>query len=78
MLTPEQVRMARAALKIGVRDLAAMASVTPATISRFEMKKGGMHANTMDAVQKALEAAGVVFIDDGTASADGGPGGRVK
>jgi len=78
MLSPEQVRMARAALKIGVRDLAEMASVTPATISRFETGKGGMHANTMDAVQKALEASGIVFIEDGAASADGGPGVRVK
>jgi len=70
--------MARAALKIGVRELAEMAGVNPGTVSRYETGKGGMQATNLDAVQKALEAAGVVFVDDGELSADGGPGVRLK
>jgi 5S rRNA maturation endonuclease (ribonuclease M5) len=57
-----QCRMARAALKLGVRDLAEMAKVSPATV-RFEASGAGVLERTVDAIQHALEAAGVVFID---------------
>lgn len=66
--------MARAALKIGVRDVAAMASVTTATLTRYENERGGMHADTRDKVQRALEAAGVIFIEGD----DEGPGVRLR
>lgn len=62
-MTPAQLRMARAALKIGVRDLAEMAGVTPNTISRIE-NGGDAMASTLDKLKKALEAAGVVFIPE--------------
>lgn len=78
MINGDQIRMARAALKIGVRDLAEMAGVNPGTISRFETGKGGMQANTLDTVQKALQSAGIVFIEDGEVSTNGGPGIRMK
>ncbi|WP_417793096.1 helix-turn-helix domain-containing protein [Terasakiella pusilla] len=78
MINGDQIRMARAALKIGVRDLAEMAGVNPGTISRFETGKGGMQANTLDTVQKALQGAGIIFIEDGEASTNGGPGIRMK
>jgi len=78
MLKASQVRMARAALRIGVRDLAEMAGVTPATISRFETEKGGMHGDTLEKIQKALQGAGIVFIEDGATSTEGGPGVRLK
>ena len=66
--------MARAALRIGVRDLAEMASVSAMTISRFETNKSGGQANTLRKLQSALEAAGIVFI----AENGGGPGVRLK
>jgi len=66
--------MARAALQIGVRDLAEMASVSAMTISRFETNKSGGQANTLRKLQSALEAAGIVFI----AENGGGPGVRLK
>ncbi|TIN20661.1 MAG: helix-turn-helix transcriptional regulator, partial [Mesorhizobium sp.] len=56
------MRMARAALKIGVRDLAEMANVATATLTRYENERGGMHTDTRDKVKRALESAGVVFI----------------
>ncbi len=73
-MTPSQVRMARAALKIGVRELAVMSNVTTATITRYENERGGMHADTRDRVQKALESAGVEFI----AENGGGVGVRLR
>lgn len=74
MLTPDQVRMARAALRLGVRELAELANVNPGTISRFETGKGGMHAATQDAVRRALEDAGIEFV----AENGGGPGVRLR
>ena len=53
--------MARAALQLGVRDLAEMAKVSPATVVRFEASVE-LKERTVEAVQRALEAAGVEFI----------------
>lgn len=75
MLEPIQIKLARTALGLGVRELAEAASVAPSTISRFESGKGGMQARTLDRVQRALERAGIVFI---AADAHGGPGVRLK
>ena len=65
--------MARAAVQLGIRDLAAAAAVSPTTITKFE---GGAtpHARTVAAIRAALEAAGVVFI----AENGGGPGVRLR
>lgn len=65
--------MARAALRLGVRDLAKIAGVTPATITRYENERGGMHAGTRDRIVAALETAGIVFIPEN----GGGPGVRL-
>ena len=73
-MTPSQMRMARAALKIGVRDLAEMASVTTATLTRYENERGGMHADTRDKVRRALEVAGVIFVEENGE----GPGVRLR
>lgn len=64
--------MARSALRIGVRELAELAQVTPATNTRFETEKGGIQHSTAEAVRKALEAKGIQFLDDGQVAA--GPG----
>jgi transcriptional regulator with XRE-family HTH domain len=57
-----QCRMARAALQLGVRELAAKAKVSPATIVRFEAS-GELRERTVDAIRAALEAAGVEFTN---------------
>lgn len=70
-----QCKMARVALGWGVRDLAREAKVSSDTVARLErgeMLKG----RTVEALQRALEAAGVVFLDDG-ATVTGGPGVRL-
>jgi transcriptional regulator with XRE-family HTH domain len=74
-IIPLQVKLARTAVGLGVRELAAAADVAPSTIQRFESGRGDMQSRTLDKVQRALEAAGVIFIP---ADSDGGPGIRMK
>jgi transcriptional regulator with XRE-family HTH domain len=59
---PVQCRMARAALGLGVRDLAAAAKVSIDTVARFE-RGDELKERTIDALQRALEAAGVEFTN---------------
>jgi transcriptional regulator with XRE-family HTH domain len=54
--------MARAALGLGVRDLAAAAKVSSDTVARFE-RGDELKERTIDALQRALEAAGVEFTN---------------
>lgn len=77
MITSVQVKMARAALGWGVRDLAKVAGVTANTISRYENGADAL-GGTLTKIQKALEAEGIMFIDDGSISTEGGVGVRLK
>jgi predicted transcriptional regulator len=61
-INAKQCRMARAALQISVRELATMAKVATDTISRFEAGKH-LKPRTVEAIQHALEKAGIEFID---------------
>jgi transcriptional regulator with XRE-family HTH domain len=74
-ISPLQLKLARTALGLGVRDLAKAAGVSPATVMRFESSKGDVLTRTLDRLQKVLEAGGVVFIG---ADSAGGPGIRMK
>jgi transcriptional regulator with XRE-family HTH domain len=76
-VTPEQCKMARAALGLGVRELAEKADVSPNTITRLERGES-MQRRTVDTLRTALEAAGVIFIGDAEASVSGGPGVRLS
>ena len=55
--------MARVATGLGLRELAAIADVSPNTISRLERGEG-LRTATIDALRTALEQAGVTFLDD--------------
>ena len=74
MITRSQVRMARAALGWGVRDLGKRAGIAPNTVSRFE---NGMGTNvaTLKQIQAVLEEAGIIFIPGDSAA---GPGIRLR
>lgn len=72
-----QLRMARSALAIGVRDLAEMSGITANTISRIENGSDAKQS-TIDTLRKCLEAAGITFIAEGATSAAGGPGVRLS
>ncbi|SCB53183.1 Helix-turn-helix domain-containing protein [Rhizobium lusitanum] len=63
MLNADQIRMARAALRWGVRDLASRANITAATVTRIEAGRPG-YAATLEAIQVAFEAAGIEFIPE--------------
>jgi len=68
-----QIKMARAAIGWGVRELAKKASVTANTVTRIE-NGADAKQSTMDRLQQALEAAGVEFIEEN----GGGPGVRLR
>jgi len=63
-MTSTQSKMARAALGLGVRDLAKMAGVSPDTVARLERGEA-LKGRTLDAIRSALESAGVEFTDGG-------------
>jgi transcriptional regulator with XRE-family HTH domain len=57
-----QLRMARAAMGWGVRELAEKAGITANTVTRIE-NGADAKQSTMDALQRALEAAGIEFTN---------------
>jgi hypothetical protein len=76
ILSSELIRAARALLRWEQRDLAAASSVSLPTVKRLEAKPGIMvaHMSTTVALRRALEAAGIEFIDEN----GGGPGVRLR
>ena len=73
MITRDQVRMARAALGWGVRELAAKARVSANTVSRYENGADAL-GGTLLKIQRVLEQGGIILIDEN----GGGPGVRLK
>ncbi len=71
LMNAQQCRMARAALGLGVRELAALAKVATGTITRLEAGEA-LKPRTVEAIQRVLEKAGIEFINDGA------PGVRVR
>jgi hypothetical protein len=56
-----------------MRDLARAAEVSPPTVASFE-RGDPVRATTVEAIQRAPENAGVIFID----ADDGGPGAQLR
>jgi hypothetical protein len=75
-LTSAQIRAARALLRWRARDLARESAVGVATIRRAELVDGetSMTAANDAAIRRALEGAGVEFIDEN----GGGAGVRLR
>jgi transcriptional regulator with XRE-family HTH domain len=61
-MKPIQLRMARAAVGWGVRELAEKAGITANTVTRIE-NGADAKQSTMDKLRAALEAAGVEFTN---------------
>nr|WP_284946709.1 helix-turn-helix transcriptional regulator [Acidisoma sp. PAMC 29798] len=72
-LNAVQCRMARAALQMGVRDLADAAGVSPTTVTRLE-RGDALYERTVESIRAALEAAGIEFV----AENGGGAGVRLR
>src|SRR6202795_588218 len=75
-LTSAQIRAARALLRWTAEDLARSSALSVATIRRAELTEEATLMTTANdlAVRRALEAAGVEFIDEN----GGGPGVRLR
>lgn len=79
MLTPTQLRAARALVGWTRAILAKHSGVAVPTITGFELQGADSKISTLQKLRRALEAAGVEFIDDGDASQlGGGPGVRLR
>jgi len=76
MITAEQIRGARGILRWSLRDLAKASGVSVPTIQRMEACDGvpKSTATNLDLVERALEKAGIEFIDQN----GGGPGVRLR
>ena len=61
-MLPVQCRMARAAIGLSVKKLAAAAKVSADTIVRFERGES-LRKRTVDSLRQVLEAAGLEFTD---------------
>jgi len=75
-LTSAQIRAARALIRWSAKELAEASAVGVTTIRRAELteKETSMTAANNLAVRRALESAGVEFIDEN----GGGPGVRLR
>ena len=62
-MDPAQMRMARAALGWGVRELAEKAGVTANTVTRIENGSDAKRS-TLDAIRSSFETAGIEFIPE--------------
>jgi transcriptional regulator with XRE-family HTH domain len=76
MITSAQIRAARALLNWSAAQLGHRAGVSWSTVQRAESGDGTprLHAETLDRIQRALEAAKVEFIAE---DRGGGPGVRL-
>ncbi|MGE0501273.1 MAG: helix-turn-helix domain-containing protein [Rhizobiaceae bacterium] len=80
MITSAQLKAARALAGIDQKTLADRAGVSLPTIQRMEASDGVVRGviDTLVKVIEALEASGVVLVNDGQPSDGGGRGVRLK
>jgi transcriptional regulator with XRE-family HTH domain len=75
-LTSAQIRAARSLIRWTADELATACALSVATVRRAELKESETALTTANdlAIRRALEAAGVEFIDENA----GGPGVRLR
>ena len=77
MITPRQIRAARALVLWGQQDLAEHAGIGVATVRRIEAAHDQItgNAQSFERIQNALELAGIIFIEQDNLV---GPGVRLR
>lgn len=80
IVTGEQIRAARAMLRIDQKQFASLTHVTMAVMRRMERTRGPIVAapGLLEAMRLALEDAGIELIPAGPYQGIGGPGLRMK
>jgi transcriptional regulator with XRE-family HTH domain len=64
-ISPDQIRAARAMLRLGQDELARRAGISAVTVRRAETGSAGVSPGALDGLRRALEAAGVEFTERG-------------
>ncbi len=64
IVTPRQMRAARALLGWNLKETADASGIGRATIARFELESGEARQATLDSLVRTFEAHGIVFFDD--------------
>lgn len=67
MITGEQIRAARALLRIEQKELSKLSGVSLPTVQRLELQRGTLRGSyrTIEAIRGALERLGIVFTKHG-------------
>ena len=73
-ILPAQVRAARSLLGLSREQLAEASGVPLRTVARLELGEGSPQKRTLAAIRAALEAAGVIFLEEN----GGGAGVRLR
>lgn len=77
-ITADQLRAARALLKMEQRELAEISGVPVQTLKRYEGATGALTGNyqNISSLVSVLESAGITFLSEGDTT-NGGPGVRL-
>jgi predicted transcriptional regulator len=74
MITPAQIKAARAMLDWKQTDLAKAAGLSEMSVKNVEKGKKDSRMSTIQSIRSALECAGIIFIDQN----GNGPGVRLR
>jgi transcriptional regulator with XRE-family HTH domain len=78
MITPEQIRAARAMLNLSLATLAHDAGLAEAELSALESGKRAGESRLLESLRAALERRGIVFLASGEDDPGAGPGIRLR